>query len=402
MTRLYNDIKFLKEVEKRQRDRVRKRTQRNQKPNPNKTDAENAKAKGWKPGLPPATVKKFDTKKFKDSDTTKVELWMEKDKLYPLDPLWITIMSPKNISGTYTRTRGTLLPGYNQETEILGYNPGFNAPGFNFVSGVQEDDFAVRAAESNWLQSNALMYNYNTTYAENYNLRATLRPINSVRIQLNATRNYSTNLSQQFFAIENNANTDSLQGIIKDDFFFVQPVETGNFSMSFISIRTAFAKNNNEDRSSSVFDQFLVERAVVSKRLGANSPPTNNVYADGYNGTSQDVLIPTFVAAYSGKSGKDVSLNSFEKYIPLPNWRITFDGLNKLPIINRAFKQVTLSHSYKSTFNVSSFTTNLNYEKGAGKRDINQNFIPELQISTVSISEQFSPLLGADFTLEND
>ena len=402
MTRLYNDIKFLKEVEKRQRDRVRKRTQRNQKPNPNKTDAENAKAKGWKPGLPPATVKKFDTKKFKDSDTTKVELWMEKDKLYPLDPLWITIMSPKNISGTYTRTRGTLLPGYNQETEILGYNPGFNAPGFNFVSGVQEDDFAVRAAESNWLQSNALMYNYNTTYAENYNLRATLRPINSVRIQLNATRNYSTNLSQQFFAIENNANTDSLQGIRKDDFFFVQPVETGNFSMSFISIRTAFAKNNNEDRSSSVFDQFLVERAVVSKRLGANSPPTNNVYADGYNGTSQDVLIPTFVAAYSGKSGKDVSLNSFEKYIPLPNWRITFDGLNKLPIINRAFKQVTLSHSYKSTFNVSSFTTNLNYEKGAGKRDINQNFIPELQISTVSISEQFSPLLGADFTLEND
>jgi len=248
------------------------------------------------------------------------------------------------------------------------------------------------------------MYNYNTTYAENYNLRATLRPINSLRIQLNATRNYSTNLSQQFFFIDN-INTDSLRGVRKDDFFFVQPVETGNFSMSFISIRTAFASNGNEDRSSSVFDNFLRERAAVSQRLGEKNPnsnPTNNVFADGYNATSQDVLIPTFLAAYSGKSGEDVTLNSFEKYIPLPNWRITFDGLNKLPLINRAFKQFTLNHSYRSTFNVSSFTSNLNYVEGGSERDINGNFISNLQIATVSISEQFSPLLGADMTLENN
>lgn len=406
MTRLYNDIKLFKEVEKRQRDRERKRAQRNQKPDPKKTDAENAKAKGWKPGLPPTTVKKFDTKKFKDSDTTKVELWRESDKLYLLDPLWITLMSPKNISGTYTRTRGTLLPGYNQETEILGYNPGFNAPGFNFVSGRQEDDFAVGAAQKGWLQPNALTYNYNTTYAENYNLRATLRPINALRIQLNLTRNYATNLSQQFFSVNDNFNTDSLNGIRRDNFFFVQPVETGNFSMSFISIRTAFASAGSDDRTSSVFDNFLRERAAVSQRLGDKDPNSNglinNVFADGYNGTSQDVLIPTFLAAYSGKSGKDVTLNSFDKYIPLPNWRITYDGLNKLPIINRAFKQFTLNHAYQSTFNVSSFTSNLTYVQGGAERDINGNFIPKLQISSVSISERFSPLVGADMTLQND
>lgn len=143
----------------------------------------------------------------------------EKDKIYPLDPLWITMMSPKNISGTYTRTRGTLLPGYNQQTEIMGYNNGFTAPGFNFISGMQEDDFATSAAERKWLQSNSLMYNYNTTYAENYNLRATLRPINTLRIQLNATRNYSTNLSQQFFEVQPGFVTDSLRGERRDDFF---------------------------------------------------------------------------------------------------------------------------------------------------------------------------------------
>jgi len=404
MTKFYNQINFLKEVEKRQRDRARKKAQRNRKSDPNKTDAENAKLKGWKPGLPPVEIKRFDTKEFKDSDTTKVELWREKDKIYPLDPLWITLMSPKNISGTYTRTRGTLLPGYNQQTEIMGYNNGFTAPGFNFISGMQEDDFAMSAAERKWLQPNSLMYNYNTTYAENYNLRATLRPINTLRIQLNATRNYSTNLSQQFFEVQPNFVTDSLRGERREDFFFVTPVETGNLSMSFVSIRTAFASNNSEDRSSSVFDKFLEERAIISQRLGAqdaNSNGINDVYADGYGATSQEVLIPAFIAGYSGKSGDKVSLSSFEKYIPMPNWRITFDGLSKIPLLATIFKQFTLTHSYRSTFNVSSFTTNLNFEDGRANRDINGNFISKYQISGVSISEQFSPLLGADMTLEN-
>ena len=405
MTKFYNQINFLKEVEKRQRERQRKKAQRNRKPDPNKSDAENAKLRGWKPGMPPPEIKRFDTKKFSDTDTTKVELWREKDKIYPLDPILITLMSPKNISGTYTRTRGTLLPGYNQQTEIMGFNNGFTAPGFNFVAGMQEDDFATSAAERKWLQPNSLMYNYNTTYAENYNLRATLRPVNTLRIQINATRNYSLNLSQQFFEVQQGVVTDSLRGWRRDDFFFVTPVETGNLSMSFMSIGTAFASNNSDDRSSSVFDKFLEERAIISQRLGAQDPNStglvNNVYADGYGQTSQEVLIPTFIAAYSGKSGDKVSLKSFDKYIPMPNWRITFDGLSKLPLIANIFKQFTLTHSYRSTFNVSSFTTNLNFEEGKPLRDINNNFISQYQVSTVSISEQFSPLIGADMTLEN-
>ena len=54
---------------------------------------------------------------------------------------------------------------------------------------------------------------------------------------------------------------------------------------------------------------------------------------------------------------------------------------------------------------MSSFTSNLLYvenDQGASARDINNNFIPELQVSNVSISEQFSPLLGADMTLHNN
>lgn len=413
MTKLYNGIGFLKKVQKRARDKARLRALKRRKPDPNKTDAENARVRGWKPGTPPVDIK-FETKKFKDSDTTKIELWKKKEPIHPMDPFWTIVMSPKNISGTYTRNRGTLLPGYNQDTEVLGQNPGFNAPGFGFISGMQDDDFAVTAADNDWLVNSSLLYNYSTTYSENYNIRATVRPIKSLRIQLNATRNYSTSLSQQFFNIDDTFVSDTLNGEVRgniNDYFFVAPVETGNFSMSFLSFRTAFAGDDELDRFSSVFTNFLESRKVISERLAANNPNSvNNVFSedglsDGYSGTSQDVLIPAFIASYSGQSGEKVSLKNFDKFIPLPNWRVTFDGLSKIPLINKAFKKFTITHSYRSTFNVSSFTTNLTYREedgGASERDINQNFIPEFQIATVSISEQFSPLAGLDMTLQNN
>ena len=408
MTKLYNQVKPLKAVEKRQRDRARRRALRNKPSDPNKTKAENAKAKGWKAGTPPADIK-FDLKKFKDSDTTKVELWRKRFPLKPLDPILIMMMSPKNISGTYTTSKGTLLPGYNQESDVLGYNPGFSAPGFDFVSGVQNADFALGAAEQEWLvPTSSLIYNYSTTYSENYSLRATLRPVKSLRIQLTATRNYSTNLTQQFFITDPITFVDTLNGELRNDYFFVKPVEMGNYSMSFISFKTAFFNDDELDRSNPVFDDFLAQRAAISQRLGAangNSNTVNDVYASGYGATSQDVLIPAFIAGYSGQSGNDVSLKSFQKYIPKPNWRITYDGLSKMPLIGNWFKKFTLTHAYRSTFNVSSFTSNLAYTEnadGANSTDIAGNYIPELQIATVSISEQFSPLIGVDMTLNNN
>ncbi len=407
MTKLYGKIGFINEVEKRIREREKMRVLRSIKYDKNKTQAQNALVKGWKPGLPPPDIK-FDQREFKDSDTTRVELWQKRPEFHLMDPFWIIVTSPKNISGTYTRNRGTLLPAYNQETNLLGYNPGFEAPGFNFVSGVQEEDFAVNAANRDWLIPNsALLYNYNTTFAENYNIRATLRPLKTLRIQLNATRNYSESITQQFFSVDNSF-VDTLDGYVQDGYYFNTPISTGNFSMSFLSFNTAFIGDDDLDKSSAVFDNFLKERAAVSRRLAqenGNSFGTSQGYADGYSGTSQDVLIPTFIGAYSGKDGKSVSLQDFTKYIPLPNWRVTYDGLNKIPFISRKFKKMTLSHSYKSTLNVSSFTTNLLYhenEQGAEARDLQGNFIPELQVSNVSISEQFAPLLGVDFTLHND
>jgi len=422
MTRLHNEVGFLKKVNKRARERQRMRTLKAQPPNPRKTKAENAKKRGWKAGNAPADIK-FELKKFKDSDTTRVELWRKLLPFKPMDVFWLGTMSLKNVAATYSRNRGTLLPGYNQETKLLGQNPGFDAPGFNFISGIQKDQFAFKAATNQWLINNdstGLIYNYATTASDNYNVRATIRPIKTLRIQLTATRNYSENIAQQFFAVNNTfvdtgANRGSIIEVNNSDgnidrYYLVKPVNTGNFSMSFLTFNTAFWGDDDVDRSSKVFDNFLKERKSISQRLGDendNSNTTNvNGYSEGYGETSQDVLIPAFIAAYSGKSGEKVSLKNFKNFIPLPNWRVTYDGLSKIAIINRLFKKFTLTHGYKSTLNYASFTTNLLHEKDilgdAFVRDLSGNFLPEVSIATVSMTEQFSPLLGVDMTLNNN
>ena len=57
----------------------------------------------------------------------------------------------------------------------------------------------------------------------------------------------------------------------------------------------------------------------------------------GYQSTSQEVLIPAFLAAYTNRNAGAKSLNKFP-VLPLPNWRITFDGLRNVKWINKFAK----------------------------------------------------------------
>lgn len=94
----------------------------------------------------------------------------------------------------------------------------------------------------------------------------------------------------------------------------------------------------------------------------------------------------------------------------LPNWTIRYSGLSKLPWFSDVFKSVNLNHSYKSVFAVGSYQSYSTYMQlmGAGLGFITDattgNPVPNsmYNVSTVSINEAFSPLLGIDVTLQNN
>lgn len=149
-------------------------------------------------------------------------------------------------------------------------------------------------------------------------------------------------------------------------------------------------------------------RSEVSQVIGGrneNSDTTlaENNYSGGYNGSQQDVVIGAFLAAYTGQNVNEKNINPFRK-MPLPNWRISYDGLSKLKWVQKFVKTLTFTHAYRSNFSMGNYTTNLGYDESNGNAtelDLAGNFISERQIMNVAITEQFQPLLGANLTLKN-
>lgn len=305
------------------------------------------------------------------------------------------IMTFRSASFSFSDNAGTILPGYHDSTQVLGMNLTSFAPGGAFIFGGQ-NDIRPDAIANNWLVKNdRLNTPYTTTSTKNFSARTTAEPFKDLKIELTANRNFSRN-SSEFFKWNSSL----------EEFVHESPTETGNFSMSYLTWRTAF-KKDDKDHVSSVFQEFLNNRAAISTRLGqknnASSPLGNGLW-DGYNETSQDVLIPAFLAAYSGKEPERIGLNPFPA-IPLPNWKVTYDGFIKFEKVKKYFKTFTMSHAYRSSYNIGTYTTNLLFvDDGNGfstTRDASNNFISERQINTVSISEQFSPLIKVDVTFNN-
>ncbi|MBC7412094.1 MAG: cell surface protein SprA [Bacteroidia bacterium] len=298
------------------------------------------------------------------------------------------VLSMKNASASYTESNGTLLPGYNSRNHLLGMNGDISAPspGWEFISGWQNRDIAQKAGEAGWLVKSSevnTQYTFNTT--KNLNLRTNLEPIKNVKIDLTASRQSSLNHTE-------------LYRWTGTDYASLSPIDNGTFSISTITIKTAFKKNEKQTYKNEVFDEFLSNRVKVSNQFGTVKDSAG--YTVGYGKTSQDVMIPALLAAYTGADANGVATTAFPK-IPLPNWRVSYDGLSRLPLFKDLFKSITLNHSYKSTYSVGSYTGNLNYNQSNNQLDRNNNFNTENIINNITILESFSPLLGTDVTWIN-
>lgn len=328
------------------------------------------------------------------SDTTKKD---KNNNFEILEYVARIVMSVKNVTISYMTTDGTKLPGYAMGTQILGLDEHFEGPTAGFIFGSQKD-IRPKAEDKEWLVKTQSLNNpYLTTSSQKLDLRANVEPLPDVKIELTAMRTKASSVSQLF-----------RWDPTADVFTYDRAQEMGNFSMSYATYQTSFEKDGEK-----TFRAFLDDRATVSQRLGAenpNSTTTVDGFAEGYNNLSQDVMIPAFLAAYSKKNANSVSLDPFPK-VPKLNWRLTYDGISKIEKFKKYFKSMTLSNAYRSTYNVGSFNTNLLFiDDGNGfttAREIvssnaaNPNFISKNQITTVTISEQWSPLAKLELTLKN-
>jgi cell surface protein SprA len=324
----------------------------------------------------------------------------------------------KNISVIYSLSGGSTVMGFLPTPNIAGFHTGntFNgAPGLPFLIGVQDKDFVKNAASQGWLtRSPAFSNPYTMSKTENLTVKGIFEPFKGFRIELTGLRSY-TEFNSEYFNYNDTVQTNG-------GFNFSNHMINGGFSISVITLGSSFEKlkSNNGYRSPS-FERFKRYRQTISHRLynerlnnngyqygGSIHQSIETGYTDGYGSTSPEVIIPAFLAAYTGKDPEKTSLQTFPGFLSiLPNWSLTFDGLSKIGFIKRYLKAVTIRHAYKSLYSINSYASNLQYIEdkldGLGYvRDYQNNFVPELQLNTVSIKEELNPLFGFDGTWINN
>ncbi|HXD77671.1 MAG TPA: cell surface protein SprA [Puia sp.] len=322
------------------------------------------------------------------------------------------LTSLKRISINYSDNSASAIYGFLDSTQALGMDLRTQQPGWKYTLGMRPDtNFINRLGQKGLIATDTNFNQQNTiSYIQKISITAMLEPIRDFHISVNLDKSFGMNYSELY--------KDTAGGSY---YSRLNPYNTGTFTISFLSYKTLFEKYQ-PDQVTKTFLKFENNRMIISHRIGALNPYAGgltgpNGYVKGYGLYSQDVLIPAFLAAYTGKdpqkialmseSGGSITANPFSGYLPRPNWHITYTGLTKVPFFNKIFTSFNLSNSYTSSLSMGTFNSNLNYFDPLGYRvpgfvdTLTGNFVPFFQVPNITIQEQFAPLLGIDMTFVN-
>ena len=318
------------------------------------------------------------------------------------------VMLIRNASISYKNTFATTLPGFQPQVgDMFGQTRQGNAyaPGLDFAFGFTGNDYIDKAIRNNWLVRNESSVTPASTNAqEDLQVRMTLEPVRDLKIDLNASWTRNSARQVQFM------------------FDGLPETRTGNFNMTIITLGSAFERRSaSNGYHSRAFEKLLhnldiVRGRVESKYIGSTYPAGTSLEGKPFNpanGTvsnlSPDVMIPAFLAAYSGRDAKKASLDLIPNMLSMmPNWKVTYSGLSKLAPFKKVFKSFNINHAYRSTYSIGSYNTFQSFHSYMNDwgfiEDVQSgNPIPSsmYDVSSVSINEQFSPLIGVDMTFKN-
>ena len=317
------------------------------------------------------------------------------------------LMLVRNVSFSYRNQYSMYLPGFMPEIgDVFGQRSGgVMSPGLDFAFGFVDDGYVNKAADRGWLLMNdSVATPATSSLTEDLQLRMTLEPVKNLKIDVNASRTETKSKSIQYM------------------YAGMPTTQSGTLTMTTISLGSAFEGMGNAGNGyhSATFEKFCKSLDGFRDRVEAQY--ANAVYPAGTsfagqkfnpaNGAvskySADVMVPAFLSAYTSMGGNSLSIFPALSRL-LPNWTLRYSGLGQLPWFRDVFKSVNINHSYKSIYAVgsySSYSSYMEYMNGLGfiNDATTGNPMPSsmFNVSTVSINEAFSPLIGIDVTMNNN
>ena len=318
---------------------------------------------------------------------------------------------------TYRETNSLVVPGFYPQAGFMGQQKTGNvyAPGFDFAFGFVPQNFLEKAKERQWLsQDTTVVQPAIRSKTTDFDIKLSLEPFPGFKIQVNGKR-YTSSSSSIIYTYDH-----------------LQETMTGSFNITQVAITTAFDKlgKAEDNYQAASFDRFLEYRDVMQKRVQQQYeevvyPSTGFMRGTALAGkqydktkgqigkNSADVLVPAFLAAYTGRDVNKATTNPFLGLLNiLPNWSVTFDGLGKLPWMRDHFRSVNITHTYTCKYAIGSYgsySTWVGAGDGTNKmigfvRDVETDMpVPSsaYDIASVSLTEQFSPLIGINVAMKN-
>jgi cell surface protein SprA len=321
----------------------------------------------------------------------------------------------KRVGIQYNEDMGTTLPGYLDSTHVLGANLKSGEPGFGFIFGYQPDTNWINRFGQKGLFSRDTLVSamIQQRFSQRLNVTAQVSPFRDLNIDINLDKSFSKNYSELF---KDTSTVDNV-GLTR-----LNPYAMGSFSISYISYQTMFTKFD-PNVISETFKQFENNRLTLSSRLKELNPYAQgnaqdpDGYYKGYGRYAQEVVIPSFLAAYGKKDPTSISLfknnnpsvrsNPFRGLMPKPNWTVTYNGLSKIPGLDKIFSNVIIKHGYHSTLGMNSFNTALLFADPfrvsypAFIDTLTKNYVPFFLVPNITIQESFDPLIEVDMTFTN-
>jgi len=336
------------------------------------------------------------------------------------------LFSLRSVRMTYKEDFATSIPGFTGTPELFGLQ-NFESPGLGFVVGFQPDldpnnptNYLNKMVTNSWItESPGQNQELTQLKTQKYEAKFKIEPWKDFKIDVDFRKNYSLSHSEVF------------KRVLKDSSYVFANLagrDLGSFDMTYYNMNTLFGTSIDE-----LFQTFEGNRPIISQRLNQNRkgpdglslPPTTDPherdgadYAVGYGKQSSVVLIPAFIAAYTGKDPNLVELDMEESvkrrsFIPKPNWSLRYDGLTKMPFFKDIFSSFTLEHAYSSRLRVANFNSDVEFDRtNPFGSDLepnlrqNGNYYTRIEIPAIQINENFNPVIGlkmktrSDFTME--
>lgn len=337
---------------------------------------------------------------------------------YALQASSRVLMMIRNLSFNYNQSNGMALAGFIPASGPLGQDAlgSGSAPGLLFAMGYQEPGFLETAYNKDWLlKSDSTISGANKTFTSDLSIKMKVEPFAGLKIDFGVQRSYATQQQIQYM------------------YAGMPSTMTGSFSMTTIGIGTFFNSigNSSNNYYSKSYESFKSNRATTqalleSRYAGRLYPKVgfmtsaeaslwagqeyNSSAVGGFSQNSAEVLVPSFLSAYTGMDLNSNNLDLIPSLLRmLPNWRITYDGLSRISFIQDYVKSVNLTHAYTCKYNVGAFSSYGNWiamDGGFGFVEDVSSGLPmpssQFDVPAVSITENFNPLLRVDVTLKNN